>query len=171
MVLYVLYAMATAIFIPYYNWNYVKSNGVKKWLFFGEVVATAKAVAWPYFLSRDLSLRRTISHVSKAIDYSNKAKAVLNKCESYQIVPPSDMETIIQYRKKALAEAKEANIEAMNRHYPGFGDHFKNEFIQGHELFIKSYEAGGVMTSVISQGLLFKWGDWFNANIDSIRKK
>jgi hypothetical protein len=35
--------------MPYYNWKYAKANGFVKWLFFGDIISTAKALAWPYF--------------------------------------------------------------------------------------------------------------------------
>ncbi len=38
------------VFTPYYNWDYAKTHGFMKWFAFGEVVATAKAIAWPYFV-------------------------------------------------------------------------------------------------------------------------
>lgn len=38
------------IFVPYYNWQYANDHGFADWLFFGEVVATSKAMAWPYFV-------------------------------------------------------------------------------------------------------------------------
>ena len=73
-----LYFMAAfLVFTPYYNWNYAQTHGFMKWVFFGEVVATAKAVAWPYFVFFSLS-GGSVHHVSKAIDYANKATAIIN---------------------------------------------------------------------------------------------
>ena len=158
---------AFVVFTPYYNWQYAKTHGFIKWLVFGEIVATAKAVAWPYFVF--VKSGGTASHISKAIDYTNKATAVINKGGPYQSISQADMEEIIGYYKKALAEAKKADIESMNQHYPGFGDHFRSEFIKGLELFIQSYEKGDMMTSLASQTLLNEWGNWYQANIDGIR--
>lgn len=42
--------LALLIFAPYYNYAYARDNGFLKWLCFGEIVATAKATVWPYFL-------------------------------------------------------------------------------------------------------------------------
>jgi len=74
-----LYFMAAfLVFTPYYNWNYAQTHGFVKWAFFGEVVATAKAIAWPYSVFFSPS-GGSVSHVSKAIDYANKAMATINK--------------------------------------------------------------------------------------------
>ena len=43
------FLVAVLFFAPYYNWPYAKEYGFLNWLFFGEFVATAKAMVWPYF--------------------------------------------------------------------------------------------------------------------------
>ena len=45
-----LYFIVFLIYAPYYNWDYAKTHGFVKWLLFGEVVATSKAMIWPYFV-------------------------------------------------------------------------------------------------------------------------
>jgi hypothetical protein len=43
------YFVITMLTIPVFNWRYAKEHGFVSWLFLGEVVATAKAVVWPYY--------------------------------------------------------------------------------------------------------------------------
>lgn len=51
MVLTWIYLISVSlIFVPFYNWQFAKDNGFVKWLVFGEVVPTAKAIVWPYFI-------------------------------------------------------------------------------------------------------------------------
>jgi hypothetical protein len=45
-----VYLIGLALAMPYFNWVYATTHGFTKWLFFGEVVATFRAVAWPYHL-------------------------------------------------------------------------------------------------------------------------
>jgi len=42
--------LALLIFTPFYNYTFARDNGFFRWFMFGEVVATAKAAVWPYFL-------------------------------------------------------------------------------------------------------------------------
>jgi hypothetical protein len=50
-VIFVIYmCIASFIFVPYYNWQYANQHGYVSWIFFGEIVATAKAFAFPYFV-------------------------------------------------------------------------------------------------------------------------
>ena len=45
-----LYIFSLFIFTPYYNYKYIVNNGFIKWIFFGEIIATSKAMLWPYFI-------------------------------------------------------------------------------------------------------------------------
>ncbi len=94
---------AFIIFTPYYNWQYAKNNGFASWLFFGEIVATAKAFAWPYFLffkrySLSNQNNRKVETIPDTIKKSPTAKPpdfnaseldryskVLNKAMSYEL--------------------------------------------------------------------------------------
>lgn len=41
------YVIGIVLAMPYYNWIYARDHGFLKWVFFGEIVATVKAVIWP----------------------------------------------------------------------------------------------------------------------------
>jgi hypothetical protein len=164
------FMVAFLVFTPYYNWKYAQTHGFVKWVFFGEVVATAKAIAWPYFVFFSPS-SGSVSHVSKAIEYANKATAIINKGGPYEQISQTDIDAIIDYYKKALHEAEQADVASMNRRYAGFGDHFRDEFIQGLHIFIKSHETGDAMLSIASQAMLDRFGNWYSANIERIRGK
>tara|TARA_B100001989_G_C24280885_1_gene336302 strand:+ start:350 stop:529 length:180 start_codon:yes stop_codon:yes gene_type:complete len=48
-VLGVGYAISVGIFGLYYNYLYAQEHGFWAWLFFGELVASFKALIWPLF--------------------------------------------------------------------------------------------------------------------------
>ena len=43
------YFVITMLAIPIFNWRYAREHGFVSWLCLGEVVATFKAVVWPYY--------------------------------------------------------------------------------------------------------------------------
>ena len=49
MAIAVIYGISVAIFGLYYNWLFAKANGFWAWLFFGEIIASLKALVWPLF--------------------------------------------------------------------------------------------------------------------------
>ena len=167
--IFVLYFIgAFVVFTPYYNWQYAKTHGFINWLVFGEIKATIVAMAWPYIVFQESY--GSISHLNKAIDYLSKSTEIINKSAHYQSIAPADeRKEVIGCYKKALTEAKKVDIESTNQTYPGFGDHFRSEFIKGLELFIQSVETGDEMTFDASMALLSKWKNWYQANMEGFR--
>jgi len=45
----IVYGISVGIFGLYYNYLYAVENGFLAWLFFGEIVASFKALIWPLF--------------------------------------------------------------------------------------------------------------------------
>lgn len=48
--LFAIYGISVMIMATYYNWKYAVEHGFVSWLFLGEIVATAKALVWPFFV-------------------------------------------------------------------------------------------------------------------------
>lgn len=48
MIWYAYFAI-TVLAVPVFNWRYAREHGFVSWLCLGEVVATFKAVVWPYY--------------------------------------------------------------------------------------------------------------------------
>jgi hypothetical protein len=112
----------------------------------------------------------TADHVSKALDYNNSATAIKNRGKAYEEVSQQDIAEMISYYKRALEEAKLADIESMNRHYRGFGDHFQQEFIKGLELLLEGYQPDGEKKLFAGQVLLDQFGQWYENHLNEIRK-
>lgn len=127
---------------------------------------------WPVRLLHPISNKHSASHVSAAIQYHNEAAVLENKsCGAGQPCTLSQEEwnAIYSDDAKALAEARQADISEMNKHYPGFGDHFKNEFIAGLELIVDDDFPAKRPDVERGQMLVDRFGTWFVVNEDAIR--
>lgn len=125
---------------------------------------------WALFSSKD-----SASHVISAINYHNEAAAIANKSGgtgAVGVISSADWKAIYSYDEKALREAQQADISDMNRYYPGFGDHFKNELIEGLKLIVEdgndSANAPGFLKGQI---LVDRFGNWYEANENAIRSR
>jgi len=67
-----IYFLSVAVFALYFNWQYAKHHGFMKWVFFGEIAATAKSVVWPYyiFIAENLSPAQFMSE-GKIAEYAD----------------------------------------------------------------------------------------------------
>jgi hypothetical protein len=45
-----LYSLSVVIFTIYFNWKFIQEHGVIPWIAFGELIATLKALIWPFFI-------------------------------------------------------------------------------------------------------------------------
>lgn len=87
-------------------------------------------------------------------------------------ISQAEWSAIISYDKKALDEAQQADISEMNSDYPGFGDHFKNEFIEGLRLVIDNGDHWTTGPAFFrGQVLIDRFGDWEDANYNAIRNE
>jgi hypothetical protein len=121
------------------------------------------------------SEQNSAAHVSAAIDYHNKAAEIENNAAGGGVVgtiSQAEWSAIISYDKKALEEAQQADISDMNRDYPGFGDHFQNEFIQGLRLVINNGDDWSTAPAFFKgQILIDRFGNWYEANWNAIRNE
>lgn len=78
------YFISVMIFIPYYNWQYARTNGVLDWVLFGEIAATAKALVWPYFVFIDKS-NDIIADESKPSSDSSKSSSDESIFTTYEL--------------------------------------------------------------------------------------
>lgn len=114
----------------------------------------------------------TMGHFVNSINYANQATRLLNQGKPFTIRNRTELEKVIQYQKQALSEAKQVNLDDLNRIVDGFGAHYENEFIKGLELFINGFETNESGKFLQGQLLLDrKWGSWYEKNFDRIRNR
>lgn len=52
------YMVGAMIALPYFNWRYAKENGFVSWILLGQIVPSAKAIVWPFFIAQKESVDR-----------------------------------------------------------------------------------------------------------------
>lgn len=112
----------------------------------------------------------TVQHLANSINYANQATQIINTGNPFEQVDQADIQTVLEFNKKALEEAKLVDIENLNRDYKDFGNHYRDEFIRGLELFIDGFEISDNQKILEGQILLDKWGTWYSQNIEEIKK-
>ena len=169
--LFYVYFIPTFFFVPYYNWKYAKEKGFVKWVLLGEVVATAKAFVWPYFIFFEKPKESHVSHFKKSLEYAVKSTEITNKRGDLYIKgDDSDMKLQIDFQRKALKEAEKVDIEKLNKDHPNLGNHFRDEYMKGLHLYLKGYDEKRNEDLKEGQILFDNWGIWFIANFENIRQ-
>jgi hypothetical protein len=162
------------VFIPFFNWQYANQNGLMKWLFLGEISATAKALVFPYYLLNPSSENSKILDVNSqqfylALEISQKATKLINEGGA-GIVRQEEMDSIINYEKQALEIGKEVNIDELDKKYPELGSNFNNNFLKGIALYVDGMKTGNASKAIEGQSLKSEWDSWYIKRMNQIKK-
>src|SRR5256885_3524672 len=160
------YSLSVGIATLYYNWEYAHSHGFVRWIALGEIVSTAKALAWPYFalhtnatassgnsnsipgeidktrLSAQQISEMEAKKLMLALNYSQQATYLLNSTPHERVDEYPNLPDIIGYRRKALDVGKVVDTGVLNGIYPELGDRFKSQFLEAVTLFVEGCETG-----------------------------
>lgn len=181
-----VYIATVGLAATYYNWEYARTHGFLPWVFFGEMVPTAKALVWPYFAFHkgnssekstpaDSELNKnalTPSQIAEmeakklilAINYSQQSTYLLNSAPHENLADYPNLAEILAYRRKAIEVGKSANADVLNGVYPELGDRFKGEFVEAISLFVHGCETKSDEELRRSKLLNDEWADWYEAH-------
>ena len=154
---YIMGLMGSAV---YFNWQYAQDNGFVKWFLLGEIIPTAKAVVWPYYLLSEYTDNNK-SLVIASLEYHAKANKLLNDGEAFSTIPPQIATEMFNLRKKSLSKAESVDIEKLRKIQNGFAAHYQDEFIAGLKLLIEGHETSDSQKSVEGQYLLLAFDSWY----------
>lgn len=111
-----------------------------------------------------------IKSFNQAIDYANEATKIMNNA-GYGLLSDTQASEIIRHQEKSFVSARKVDVAELNSVYPGFGDHFRDEFLTGTELLLRGLKNQDAALTMRGQVLLENWADWYGANGPYIRKQ
>ncbi len=165
--------VSSLIFAPYYNWQYARENGFAKWLVFGEIVPTAKAYVWPYFVFIDkgnyvdfsAAEKETLNHFSASLHADVAATDILYS-KNKSTITKGDIEQVLNLRRTALSEARAVTDNVLDKVHPDLKKHFKEEYQQCLVLAIRFLEGPEHNETDFEKANEFglKWSRWYNSD-------
>jgi hypothetical protein len=176
-------AITGFIFMPYHNWRYAREHGFLSWIFFGELSASARALAWPYFVFVHASNSATADPLADwtPLEKANSKHFLLSvqaDLQSIQLarermstpLSSGERNEILALKETALQEARLVTPVTLRKIHPDLPRHLNSEYIPGLEYRIRHLRSSGGDEEAERKGiaLLDSWADWFNANKDAI---
>jgi hypothetical protein len=174
------FAVTGIVFVPYYNWQYAREHGFVAWLFLGEVMATTKALAWPYFMLAGAPARNATAKPFRGWSAEEKANSkhfqlsIQADLQSIQLsreranaeLSASERREILMLKDTAIREARLVSPEVLRKIHPDLARHLAAEYVAGLEYRIRHLSLPGGDSDADRQGLALHdaWADWFNAN-------
>lgn len=140
-----LYLMAALmVFTPYYNWNYARTHGFVKWICFGEVVATAKAVVWPYYVFSSTPVSRYDSpddnHYLNSKKASDEAIMIVIKVGDITKLPSDLKAKFADLLRLAVAEANQVQPLYLQKVHPDFPNMYEKKYKHAMNVMLQGTE-------------------------------
>lgn len=133
-ILFYIYGVSLIIAVPYFNWRYAKDHGFGSWLVFGEVVATAKAVVWPYYVAVGSSAggssadANTDVHFANSMGACHEAVGIMDRFNSVGELPASEASRVVQLLDVAVTEAELVEDAYLQQVHAEFPRRFREEY-------------------------------------------
>lgn len=172
-----IYFFSVSFAIPYYNWQYAKENGFMKWIMLGEVVATGKALVWPYFAffseKEEVAKEQIPLNVEKFWEGAfsfQKAIVITQDTE----IPKDKLREKSEEMKSLMIQSANTlasvNTSELNSIYSGWGDVAKDRLIPGVNLMKEFIESGNQAKFTIASSHLEEWDQWMEDNRSKLLK-
>ena len=124
-----VYFIGLGVTGTYFNWRYARDHGFVSWIFSGEVVATAKAFAWPYW-TRQLS-----STIRPYVSSQTMRGAV-------HTISQEDQQLVMGLLKKSIEESRQIPDSLLAKLHEDLPSRMESQRRKGTQLLIASIQLG-----------------------------
>ncbi|MBN1941905.1 MAG: hypothetical protein JW849_01295 [Phycisphaerae bacterium] len=172
--IFYLYLFSFGPAFLYCNWRYVKDHGFRNWIFFGEFVATAKSLIWPYYAvvgfgTRDSGTELTDIHFVNSRRSSHEALKIINQSDGVIKLSPNDKSVVTQLLQKSVIEAELVDDSYLKQVHPEFLHQFRDEYTRSLQDLVDGIQTNDddKMTSAAIKYNIFS--DWVSTHAKEIK--
>ena len=128
---------AMVAFIPYFNWTYARDHGLVRWILFGELVATTKAFAWPWFAFYSPAGEVSAPRSEAERRYGNSKKAcdealrIVAQRGDISALTSQEALQVSQLLRLAVREAQLVDGAYLAKIHPDFPIHYTDQYVKG----------------------------------------
>lgn len=170
-----LYFITVVLAIPYFNWQYAKKNGFLSWLFFGEVVATAKAVVWPYYAfagqvsAAEDSHDRAEGHFANSRRASHEALTIVSRFDGVMALPAKEIAEVVKLLEASVAEAELVDDSFLDKVHPEFRQRFREEYTASLRNLAHGLQASDKVKLILAVSTYNSFSDWASSHNDELK--
>ncbi len=160
-----LYILTIALFFaPYYNWNYAKTHGFVKWICFGEVVASAKAVVWPYYVFLSTPVVRyespDESHFRNSKTAYEEAIIVVNNVGGISNLTTDLKVNFAELLRLSIDEANQIQPSYLQETHPDYLRMYEEKYKHGISLMLQGSETDNMPLILRGAFECNEFADW-----------
>jgi len=168
MIIFYLYAFTLLPMVPYFNWRYANEHGFVKWILFGDIIATAKSLIWPYFIFfgryRSSAISSDEKHYTNSKIACDEAMKIIIKAGDVSQLASADRQKVVNLLEIAYAEADKIKPEYLQKVHPQFSEMYEKNYKKGIQLLINGFKTDDT-SSVLEGGCGYnEYAEWMQLN-------
>jgi hypothetical protein len=160
--------VSVMVFAPYFNWNYAKTHGFVKWIWFGEVVATAKAAVWPYYVFFVTPDNRYDSpdanHFRNSKKAFDEALKIVDRVGDVTKLPSDLKSKYADLLRLAIAEANQVKSSYLQEAHSDYPRMYEKKYKHGMSLMLQGIETDNTATILSGAYECNEFSDWIQAH-------
>ncbi len=140
-----LYLYSASAAATYFNYRYVRDNGVGEWLLFGEFLPTAQAAVWPYYVYRRVAQAVAPERADVYVDTTPRADSIrrvllavaaaTELLHSHPSTGPDSLE-VARRLEAVISFPASVSMTTLDWVYPGWGNAIRRKLVPGIRGFI-----------------------------------
>lgn len=174
-VFYIYLLAFSFIATPYFNWRYAKEHGFRSWLVFGEVIATAKAAIWPYYVAasfgpgRSSADARTDVHFANSRRASHEALNVISRFGGVTELPPKEASDVAQLLQASVTEAELVEDTYLQQVHPEFLRRFREDYTGSLRNLADGIRTGDRVKQISAAAAYNNFSEWVSTHAKELK--
>jgi hypothetical protein len=163
------YFVTIVFAVPYFNWRYANEHGFMSWIFFGEVIATAKSLVWPYFaFTGSGTASGPDAHFTNSKRSAEEALTILNRFDLGRL-PAKEGADVLRLLQEAVAEAELVKDSYLQVH-PEYARRYKEDYIGALRHLGEGIRENNATKQVLAAKKYNDFSDWVSSHRNEFRE-
>ncbi len=168
------YLAGALVATPIFNWRYAREHGVVSWLLLGEIVATAKAVIWPYYgyvaLTADRDEAESVNpSFANSRRASQKALSILAESGGTAGLSDANQAEVVYLLESAVSEAKLVPDSFLIQVHADFPKQWKDGYTAALQELADGLRAGDDAREIGAAAKYNAFSEWVRENSTQLR--
>jgi hypothetical protein len=171
-----VYSLVFALFAtPYFNWRYAREHGFGSWLVFGEVIATGKAMIWPYYALAGIGSggssagAHTDLHFANCTAASHEVSKIIARFDGITELPPKEASDVVRLLQVAVTEAELVEDAYLQQVHPEYLRRFREEYTGSLRDLAEAIRAGDRVRQFSAAAAYNNFCEWVKAHAKELR--
>lgn len=173
--LQIYFLVAFVIVTPYFNWRYAVQNGFVSWFYFGEVVATAQAMIWPYYAVASFSsgqssaLARNELHLNNSKRACDEAMRIVIRFNGFKAMPPKESSEVVKLFQASVTEAELVDDSFLQQLHPEFCRRYREDYIGSLRTLAEGLRTGDHVKLISAAATYNSYTEWMRTHVNEFK--